>query len=90
MLGNLEFIPVHFEPSFKSLSRGSMLEIVTSGAMFDHMQAMLVRKSYRSWKKQCLVTLGGVFVPVPFEPSLGYVYDVHVPISQTRPLDSDF
>ena len=83
MLGNLEFIPVHFEPSFKSLSRGSMLEIVTPGAMFDHMQAMLVRKSYR-------FTLGGVFVPVPFEPSLGYVYDVHVPISQTCPLDSDF
>ena len=52
-----------------------MLEIVNLGAMFDHVQAMLVIKSYRSWKKRCLVTLGGVFVPVPFELSLGYVYD---------------
>ena len=25
-----------------------------------------------------------------YYPSLGYVYDVQIPISQTRPLDSDF
>ena len=35
--------------TLKSLSRGRTLEIVTSGAMFDHMEAMLVRKCSRSW-----------------------------------------
>ena len=50
---------------------------MTSKAMLGNMEAMFGH-------------VGGGFIPVPFEPSLGYVYDVQVPISQTRPLDSDF
>ena len=52
--------------TFKYLSRRSILEIVTSGVMFDHMGD--VRQYLHS-------------IPVPFEPLLGHVYDVQVPIS---------
>ena len=37
--------------TFGALSRENIFEIVPSGAMFDHMEAMLVRKYYHSWFK---------------------------------------
>ena len=105
---------------FKYLSRRSILEIVTSGVMFDHMGAMLVSlllttipEPYLSLSL-LLTTIPGPYLslsllltshvpgrsspyleetclleivtlqafPVPFEPSLGHVYDVEVPISK--------
>ena len=73
--------------TLKSLSRRSILEIVTSGVMFDHMGAMLVSlllttipEPYLSLSL-LLTTIPGPYLSLP---------DVQVPISQTRPLDSDF
>ena len=89
--------------TFGALSRENILEIVPSGAMFDHMEAMLVRKCYHSWTLSFLIsapdqprtrTFKSLFrgdmleivtlqaFPVPFEPSLGHIYDVEVPISK--------
>ena len=99
MLGNMEVERVF--ATFGALSRENILEIVPSGAMFDHMEAMLVRKCYRSWTLSFLIpdqprtrtfkslSRGDMLeivtlqaFPVPFEPSLGHVYDVEVPISR--------
>ena len=46
MLGNMEVQRVF--ATFGALSRENIFEIVPSGAMFDHMEAMLVRKYYHS------------------------------------------
>ena len=44
MIGNMDVERVF--ATFGALSREHILEIVPSGAMFDHMEAMLVRKCY--------------------------------------------
>ena len=54
MLGNMEVERVF--ATFGALSRENILEIVPSGAMFDHMEAMLVRKCYHSWTLSFLIS----------------------------------
>ena len=58
--------------TFGALSRENILEIVPSGAMFDHMEAMLVRKCYHSWTLSFLIS-------APDQPRNP---DVQVPISR--------
>ena len=67
--------------TLKSLSRGSMLEIVTSGAMLGNMEAMLSHVKMLPFLDLISAYLCSCGAKYP---------DIQVPISRTRPLDSDF